>query len=396
MPQQSTPDGTAGKQLDSATILANARALAPTIRGLADEIEKHRRLPDSLVKALSDSGVFRIAMPAAWGGPEMDPLDQIELMEILAYADPSTAWCVSILSDGGYYAGFLDDSVARELFPNLDTRCAGMLAPVGVAEVVSGGYKITGNWTFGSASLHATHLTGGCIILEDGQPIVEDTGLPRWRVMVFDADDAEITDTWFTTGLAGSGSNDYRVADLFVPTKHSFEVFAAPQRTEPLYGYHGFFFANVPGVVFGMARAALDEAWTVAETKRSFGSPTPLIEDPSVLTTFGEAEAALAASRAFVTDAIGSAFTTLQHGDTLTLRQRAHIGLCITHAGRTATQIVNHACDIVGTVALYRKSRLERLRRDMITASAHIVHQRKTFGTAAQMLSGGPTTMSPF
>ena len=392
---QSQPD-IAEQQLDSATILANARALTPTIRGLADEIEANRRLPETLIEALTKAGVFRIAMPAAWGGPEMDPLDQIELMEILAYADPSTAWCVSILSDSGYYAGFLDEPVARELFPDLDTRCAGMLAPVGVAEVVPGGYNITGNWTFGSASLHATHLTGGCIILKDGQPIMEDTGLPRWRVMVFDADDAEITDTWFTTGLAGSGSNDYGVADLFVPTEHCFEALAMPKRTEPLYRYHGFFFANVPGVVFGMARAALDEAWKVAETKRSFGSPTTLIEDPSVLTTLGEAEAALAAARAFVTDSIGSAFTTLQNGDVLTMQQRGRIGLCITHAGRTALQVVNQACDIVGSAALYRKSRLERLRRDMITASAHIVHQRKTFGTAAQMLSGGPSTMSPF
>jgi hypothetical protein len=78
----------------------------------------------------------------------MSPLDQIELIETIAYADPSAAWCASILSDSGFYAGFLEDSAARKLFPDLDARCAGMLLPIGRAEVVPGGYRVTGHWAF--------------------------------------------------------------------------------------------------------------------------------------------------------------------------------------------------------------------------------------------------------
>jgi hypothetical protein len=103
--------------------------------------------------------------------------------------------------------------------------------------------------------------------MRDGKPILEDTGLPRWRVMIFDPTDAEILDTWYTTGLAGSGSNDYRVEDIFVPEEHSFDAFSTPRRPEPLYGYHGFFFANVPGVPFGQALAdilALRDSFSIA------------------------------------------------------------------------------------------------------------------------------------
>jgi alkylation response protein AidB-like acyl-CoA dehydrogenase len=150
----------------------------------------------------------------------MNPLDQIELMEILAYADPSVAWCVSILSDSGFYAGFLEEPAAQKLFPDLDARCAGMLAPVGQAEIVPGGYRVTGHWAFGSGSLHATHLTGGCLVMQDGKPIIEENGLPRWRVMIFDPADVEIEDTWYTTGLRGSGSNDYSIKNAFVPNEH--------------------------------------------------------------------------------------------------------------------------------------------------------------------------------
>jgi alkylation response protein AidB-like acyl-CoA dehydrogenase len=380
--------------LDTAQILANARALVPTIREYGDAIEAERRLPEQLVEALSGAGVFRIAMPAAWGGPEVSPLDQIELMEILAHADASTAWCASILSDSGFYAGFLEDGPARELFADLDSRCAGMLAPVGTAEIVPGGYRVSGHWAFGSGSLHATHMSGGCLVLDDGAPIMEDGGLPRWRVMILDPADVEIIDTWYTTGLAGSGSNDYRVVDVFVPDEHTFHVFDPPKRPEPLYAYHGFFFANVPGIPFGLARAALDEAHHVAATKRSFGSADTLRGDAEVQVAFGEAEAILGASRAYVSDVIGEAWTMLVVGDPLTVEQRSRIGLCIVHAGRSAQQVVDIACGIAGSSALYRRSPLERVRRDMIAAGSHLVHQRKTYGMAGRPLLGlpaGPT-----
>jgi alkylation response protein AidB-like acyl-CoA dehydrogenase len=380
--------------LDTQTILSNARALTSTIREQQEEIDAGRRLPESLVDALSEAGVFRIAMPRAWGGPEMNPLDQIELMEILAYADPSVAWCVSILSDSGFYAGFLEEPAAQKLFPDLDARCAGMLAPVGQAEIVPGGYRVTGHWAFGSGSLHATHLTGGCLVMKDGKPIIGESGLPLWRVMIFDPADVEIEDTWYTTGLRGSGSNDYRIKDVFVPEEHSFNALGRPRRSEPLYAYHGFFFANVPGIPFGLARAALDEAQKIAETKRSFPSTEPLVADAQVQTDFGEAEALLGAARAYVADCIGGAWKTLEQGDELSLTQRAKIGLCLTFAGQSAQRIVDLACGIAGSTALYEKSPLERLRRDAIAIGSHVVHQRKTYGAAGRIMLGidaGPT-----
>ena len=382
--------------LDTDAILANTRRLAPTIRDQAEVIEAGRRLPEPLVQAMSDAGIFRIAMPRAWGGPEMAPLKQIELMEILAYADPSAAWCASILSDSGFYAGFLEDEVARKLFPNLDARCAGMLAPVGLAEIVPGGYRVTGDWAFGSGSLHATHLTGGCLVMKDGKPILEQNGFPRWRVMIFDPSDVEIKDTWYTTGLAGSGSNDYSVVNTFVPEEHTFHALGTPRRSEPLYRYHGFFFANVPGIPFGIARAALDEAYEIAQNKVVYPAARLLREDTQAQTAFGEAEATLAASRSYVTDVMGSVWETLCEGDALSLEQRAKIGLCLVHAGRCAGRVVDLACEIAGTAALYKKNRLERLRRDMITVNSHIVHQTKTYAAAGRVLLGAEEAPSFF
>src|SRR5574341_1090610 len=89
----------ASANLDSDTIIANAHALGPAIEAAADDIARARRLPAELVEAMRQAGIFRIAFPRAWGGPEMDILRQCELMDVLGYHDASAAWVAMICSD---------------------------------------------------------------------------------------------------------------------------------------------------------------------------------------------------------------------------------------------------------------------------------------------------------
>lgn len=93
-------------------------------------------------------------------------------------------------------------------------------------------------------------------------------------------------------------------------------------------------------------------------------------------------------------DCIGGVWETLEQGNELSLSQRAKIGLCLTFAGQNAQRIVDLACGIVGNTTLFQKSPLERLRRDVIAISSHIVHQRKTYWAAGRIMLGvdaGPT-----
>ena len=106
-------------------ILHAAIAMAPQIRAAGDEIEQARRLPASIVEALKDAGVFGMAMPRAWGGPELDPLTQFRVLEALAMADGSVGWCAMINCDGGYITAFLDQDVGRAMYPDLAGRHRG-------------------------------------------------------------------------------------------------------------------------------------------------------------------------------------------------------------------------------------------------------------------------------
>ena len=65
-------------------ILRAVRALEPEIRAAADAIETERRLPDKLAHALMHAGVFRMGVPHVYGGPELDPMGQVRVVEELA------------------------------------------------------------------------------------------------------------------------------------------------------------------------------------------------------------------------------------------------------------------------------------------------------------------------
>src|SRR5262245_17085217 len=168
-------------------IRRGAVALTPEISARADEIATLRQLPADLVAKLKAAGVFRMPMPRAWGGPEMTPRQQCEVLETLSEADASVGWCVKIGSDSGWYAAFLEDSAARTLFTDLDVVTAGQVPPNGRAERVPGGYRVSGRWRFGSGCTHADVIIGGAVVLEDGRPVIPSDGppgIPEMRVIL--------------------------------------------------------------------------------------------------------------------------------------------------------------------------------------------------------------------
>ena len=103
------------------------RELAPKIRAASDEIEKGRRLPLDIVREMQRAGVFRMAMPRAWGGPELNVLSQLRVIEALSIADASAGWCAMIGVDGGYLTAYIDQTVAREMYADIDSVTASRL-----------------------------------------------------------------------------------------------------------------------------------------------------------------------------------------------------------------------------------------------------------------------------
>ena len=136
---------------------ARARAIAPRIAEAALLIERERQLPPDLVAALHEAKLFRMLLPRSGGGGEVDPTTFFETVEEIAKADASTAWCIAQASGASMGAAYLAPGAARTVFGADDAVMASGPGTAGTrTQVVDGGYRVTGNWSFASGSRHAT------------------------------------------------------------------------------------------------------------------------------------------------------------------------------------------------------------------------------------------------
>jgi indole-3-acetate monooxygenase len=136
---------------DAASLLQAARELAPKIDGARPHIERDRQIPGELVDAMAADGLFSLWLPKARGGPELDLVDYVRVIEELARADGSVAWCATVASCLSRIAGYLQPNVAREIWGGGLAVLAGTINPTGKAFAVDGGYR---NWTLGLWQRH--------------------------------------------------------------------------------------------------------------------------------------------------------------------------------------------------------------------------------------------------
>jgi alkylation response protein AidB-like acyl-CoA dehydrogenase len=379
---------------DADAIVTAAQALGAKIRAAGDEIEQARRLPLHIVEELRRIGAFRMPMPREWGGPELDPLAQVRVIEALSQADGSVGWCVMIGSDGGFFTAFLDQAVAREMYPDLDAATGGSLVFSGRAETAKDGYRVTGKWPFVSGCQHCQWIVTSCLVFENGAPRKLANGMPEARVCFMPASRGAVLDTWTTTGLRGSGSHDFSANDVFVPREQSFSFQDLTiRRPRPLYAYPWMFVCNLPGVALGIARGALDVFVELARTRRTTvpgasGARVLLRDEAYVQSVAGHAEALVGSARSYVFDTLGDTWATLVKGDEPSMQQRARLRLAMTHTHSACVQAVDLLYKAAGGMAVYAANPFDRPFRDLHTINQHTFTSLRTYESVGRVLLG--------
>jgi indole-3-acetate monooxygenase len=372
-----------------------ARNLAPLLVRMADTIEELRQLPEEIVTALHEAGLYRMLLPRSCGGAELDVTAFLLAVEELAKADASTAWCIGQASGCAMTGAYLDAGIAREIFGNPRAVLAwGPSARNTKAVAVDGGYRVTGTWMFASGSRHATWLGGHAAVVEtDGRPRMVD-GKPLERTMLFPKASATITDVWQVVGLRGTGSDTYAVADLFVPEAYTFTRESPKDRRErgPLYRFTTFnvFGIAFAGVALGIARATLDAFIQLAREKTPTLSAKALRESTMVQTDLALAEARLRSSRALLLETLDELWTAADTADSFTLDQRARLRLAATYAMHQARHAVDIAYHAAGATAIFESNPFERRFRDMHTVSQQVQGHASNFALVGEILLGLP------
>src|SRR5258708_1012863 len=193
------------------TVISRAEAVRPAVGAASNEIESTRRLPPDLLDKLHEARLFRLLLPRSSDGIETDPVTFSHVIEPIARADASTAWCLSQAGGCAMAAAYLDLPVAHAIFGN-DPRAVLAWGPGPKVRAVEceGGYKVTGVWAFASGGRHATWLGAHCpIYTPHGSPTLDADGQHRGRPMLGRSADVQWTDIWNTVGLRGTASDQF-------------------------------------------------------------------------------------------------------------------------------------------------------------------------------------------
>lgn len=389
----------AGKAFpDDPPLLHAAIELGPKIRAAGDEMEQMRRIPPYLAQAMRDAGVFGMVLPRSWGAPELDPLTQIRVIETMAMVEGSAGWCAMIGCDSGYITAFLDEDVAREMYPDIGVATAATATATGEATPVHGGYRVKGRFPFASGCQHCEWAWVGCNVVDNGAPHVNAAGVPETRTCFVRLSECEILDTWYTTGLRGTGSHDLAIHGVFVPAERTFS-FQDPhlvKRPGPLYAFPLMFLAKGAAPALGIARHAIDAVVENAGRKPARrmivgerGEPPKLLrEEVFVQESVARAETLLGGARSYLFDVIGDLWATLVDEQKPSALQQARFITAYTHVVGQCVEAVQLVYKASGGTAVYQTGALDRCLRDVLTMNQHLMGSLRTYEMAGRLLLG--------
>ncbi len=374
--------------------VARIRELAPALAAAGAEIDRRRELPEAIVEALIERGLFRLLLPHSLGGAQLLPAQYVPIIEELAKIDASTAWCVNQNSGCSMISASLAPEVARDIFGGPRGILAWGPGP-GEARVVPGGYRVTATWGFASGSHHATWL--GChvpVIEADGGARLDSDGTPAVRTMLFPKSATEFTDMWHTIGLRGTGSDQYSVTDLFVPEAYSLDVLSrrgVPAHEERLlyrFSSLSLYAAGFAGVALGIARSTLAHFIELARDKIPRGARTTMRNNNVTQAQVGQAEARLSSARGWLLHSLEDITEAVKTRGHVTLDERMTIRLASTFAIHTALEIVDMLYQAAGATAIFDTNPFERRFRDIHSVSQQLQGRQAHFETVGQHLLG--------
>ena len=351
-------------------LLHRAQALLPALRERAAATEQLRRIPAETVKDLTSSGLVRAGTPPRYGGHDVDIDTGHAVAWELGRACGSTAWCCSLWIVHNWWLGHFPERAQQDFFASgPDTLSSTCLNPAGGrAEPVSGGFRVSGRWSFSSGS---DASSWAMVAVPGASP-----GSMQW--LLLPRADYEIVDTWFASGVRGSGSNDIVARDVFVPVyrrldpdlagdsdRTGWELHRRPSYRVPLRLLTGW---DLAAPLVGIAQGAVDE---FTARLRGTSGPGRTAESVPLQLRLAEAGAEVDAARTLHRHAVREMIDRAAAGETFSDADRARYRRDKAFLTRLCVQAVNRLFEAGGARAIVDADPLQRFHRDAHAVSHH-------------------------
>jgi alkylation response protein AidB-like acyl-CoA dehydrogenase len=365
------------------------------VRSEAEASEKARTLTPAIVEEMWRSGLMSAFNPVAAGGVEPSFREMIETWIEMAWQDGSFGWVgIANLPSSFAAAAYLPDEGFAEVFTAHQNRVTmgGQFFPNGQGNVVPGGYRLSGAWSFGSGTGHSEYVAAGFMPMDDGEVRWAAEGIPDMQVAVVPRDEISFNDGWFVQGLKGTGSYDYSAEDVFVPEHRTFPLFAhEPRRGDSPAARMGLMPVTAAGHAswaLGVAKSMLDDVQELAATKFRMSDMASLASRPTFQKGLAHHVSAWRAARLLVLDAFGAAESAVDSGQDLSPTLRADMRAAAVYATDVSRECAEWAHLAAGTTSIREGSRLERAFRDIYTGTQHAFISEKVAIDSAQIWLG--------
>jgi alkylation response protein AidB-like acyl-CoA dehydrogenase len=369
--------------------LADLDELQPFLESFSDWNEEHQQLHPDLLAVLTERGYFELFKPKELGGIDMKTIESMKVMSRFYEIDASTAWVVGTLSALYRQLAFLDLETAREISRDGVPVIAGQGNPGrATAEVVDGGYCVSGDWSYGSGFRYADLLLGAAKVTRDGELQRREDGSLELIMFLFPAGEAEDKGNWDVLGLRATGSVDYAVRDLFVPARMTVAGGnAAAYRwgeRNPLMTLTGYVVAGHTYHDTGLGQRLLDEITAYATDTKSRGR---LADSEIFRLEYAEHAARFKAAVAWVDSIWADVDATVSAGQPMTDPQHADARAALLLVSRTVKDIAEWFFEEAGGNIL-RAGPLQRLYRNIKANGSHHHVSRKFHQEVAKYYLG--------
>ena len=359
-------------------LLERIAALRPILEKNANQTEIDRRVVEENIAVLKDAGAFKIMVPKRYGGWEADIRTHLEVSREVAKGCGSTAWVTALMNVCAFFVGCMNEQAQDDVWgADPQARIAGVFNPTAQTRKVDGGIVVTGAWNWASGSYHADWSYVGV-------PINNDEGEFLYPAMAL-IPNSEITieDTWFVSGMRGTGSNTLHADEVFVPDHHLHWVpgllnheYDTPFKDETLY--HSAFIPVaaliLAGPQLGLAQAALDFVIEKGHKRGIAYSEYELQRDaPTFQLAISKAATLVDTAHLFAYRAAADIDDAAKADRTMTYVERARTRNDTGHAAESAREAIRVLCSAHGASSFAEPSPMQRIWRDSEIASRHAV-----------------------
>ena len=357
--------------VDREELIRRASDLVPVLRQRAALTEELRQIPQETVDDFHATGILRAAQPTRFGGFDIDYPVVLDIAAELGRGCGSTAWCYSIWASHNWVAGMFPEQGQEEYWTDsADVLSSTSFNPTRAqVTVAKGGYKLSGRWDFSSGCDAATWV------------ILGGMGPDGILWFLLPERDYTIEDTWFVSGLRGTGSKDILVDDVFVPDYRVVPMVELREGRTPGSRIHGtpnfciphqsMFAYTLAAPILGMAQGALDAFEEHLGTRIVFTTGEKMSENVPVHIRLAEAEAEVHSARLIMRNDGVEVFARARRGEMPTLRERVHIRRNQAYVAKLAVRAVDRLFEASGGHAVYDSSPMQRFHRDAHAASHH-------------------------